>query len=332
MQLLSFKFFCLPYQQYKTKQFFFVLIKISLVVAAIYFIYHKLSENSTLDFSHFVQILSKNDIFSLNTVIFLLFVSIFNWFFEILKWQQLISSLQKISFKKSIEQCLGSLTVSLLTPNRIGEYGAKALYFKSAFRKRVLFINLISNLLQMLVTVVFGIIGMLLLSQSQNLHINGLKFINILLIGISFCALIIFIIRKTNIRIRGFSLEKIKLFLIKFSKKSLALGAVFSLFRYLIFSFQFYYLLLLFGVEIDYLEAMKLITSMYFLASIIPSLFLFDVVIKGSVALYLFTLIGIDELVILSIVTCMWILNFVMPSIIGGFYVLHFKFPENKDC
>ena len=122
------------------------------------------------------------------------------------------------------------------------------------------------------------------------------------------------------------------MFIIKFSKKSLALGAVFSLLRYLIFSFQFYYLLLLFGVEISYLEAMQLITSMYFLASIIPSIFLFDVVIKGSVALYVFSLIGINDLIILSIVTCMWILNFVLPSIIGGFYVLNFKFPENKDC
>lgn len=316
---------------YKSKQFFFVLIKISLVVIAIYFIYHKLSKNSTLEFSHFIQILSKNDILLLNTVVFLLFLSIFNWFIEILKWQQLVSSVQKISFKKSLEHCLGSLTVSLLTPNRIGEYGAKALYFHSTFRKRVLFINLISNLLQMLVTAVFGITGLLWLSQSQNLHINGLKFINILLIAIIFCVLILFVIRKTNIKIRGFSLEKIKLFLIAFSKKSLALGAIFSLFRYLFFSFQFYYLLLLFGVDISYLEAMKLITSMYFLASIIPSIFLFDVVIKGSVALYLFSLIGINELIILSIVTCMWILNFVLPSIIGGFYVLHFKFPKNKD-
>ena len=174
---------------YKSKQFFFVLIKISLVVAAIYFIYHKLSKNGTLEFSHFIQILSKNGVFSLNTVVFLLFLSTFNWFFEILKWQQLVSSLQKISFKKSIEQCLGSLTVSLLTPNRIGEYGAKALYFKSAFRKRVLFINLISNLLQMFITVVFGITGTLWLSQSQNLHTFGFKFIIILLIGILFCAL-----------------------------------------------------------------------------------------------------------------------------------------------
>ncbi|HEY5688249.1 MAG TPA: lysylphosphatidylglycerol synthase domain-containing protein [Yeosuana sp.] len=316
---------------YKNKQFFFALIKISLVVIAFYFIYQKLTNNKILYFSDFVEILSKNKVFSLKTVAFLMILTGFNWFFEILKWQQLVSSVQKISFKKSLEQCLGPLTVSLFTPNRIGEYGAKALYFSSTFRKRVLLINVINNLLQMLVTVIFGLIGMLLLSQSQNLQINGLKFIKILLIGISFCTLIILIIRKTNIKIRGFSLESLKLFLFKFPKKIITLGLLFSLFRYLIFSFQFFYLLLLFGVEISYIEAMKFITSMYFLASIIPSIFLFDVVIKGSVALYLFSLIGINELVILSIVTCMWILNFVTPSIIGGFYVLHFKLPKNKD-
>ena len=310
---------------YKSKQFFFVLIKISLVVVAIYFIYQKLTKNSTLEFSYFIQILSKNGVFSLHTVVFLLFLSSFNWFFEILKWQQLVSSLQKISFKKSIEQCLGSLTMSLFTPNRIGEYGAKALYFKSAFRKRVMFINLISNLLQMLVTVVFGIIGILLLSQSQNLHINGLKFINILLIGIASCIFIILIIRKTNIKIRGFSLQKIKLFIIEFSKKSLALGAVFSFFRYLIFSFQFYLLLRLFGVDVYYLNAMIVITTMYLAASIIPSVFIFDVVVKGSVALFIFEIVGVNDLTVLSIIMLMWILNFVIPSIIGSFFVLRFN-------
>ena len=65
---------------------------------------------------------------------------------------------------------------------------------------------------------------------------------------------------------------------------------------------------------------------MYLLASIIPSIFIFDVVIKGGIAVYLFSIIGIDELVTLSVVTLMWILNFVLPSILGSYYVLRFKF------
>ncbi|WP_375242595.1 hypothetical protein [Lacinutrix sp.] len=72
----------------------------------------------------------------------------------------------------ALQQSLGSLTASLFTPNRIGEYGAKAIYFKKQFRKRILLLNLIGNLLQMTVTVVFGIIGFSLFVSQYPIEIN----------------------------------------------------------------------------------------------------------------------------------------------------------------
>ena len=41
----------------------------------------------------------------------------------------------EINFFEAYEQCLASLTVSIITPNRIGEYGAKALFFEKENRK-----------------------------------------------------------------------------------------------------------------------------------------------------------------------------------------------------
>ena len=73
---------------------------------------------------------------------------------------------------------------------------------------------------------------------------------------------------------------------------------------------------------------MVVITSMHLLVSIIPTIFIFDVVIKGSVAVYLFEFPGINELVILSVITIMWILNFVLPSFIGSYFVIQFKMPK----
>lgn len=70
----------------KIKQFFFVLIKISIVVGASYFIYNKLAHNDNLDFSIFIAFLAKNDVFLTKNILFVLFLTIFNWFFEILKW------------------------------------------------------------------------------------------------------------------------------------------------------------------------------------------------------------------------------------------------------
>lgn len=312
----------------KTKQFFFVLIKLSIVLGAFYFIYKKLTNNSALEFSEFIDLSTKNNVFLLKNILFLLFLSIFNWFFEILKWKTLVASIKYISFKNAIEQSLGSLTTSLITPYRIGEYGAKAIYYESEFRKRILLVNLISNMLQMAVTTIFGIIGLFFLISNYNIDVNYNKLSRGLLIGLSILTLIILVIKKKKKSLNRFSFKKIKNLIFKFPKQKLILGFTYSLIRYLIFSFQFYFLLLIFKVDIDYFNAMCFITSMYLLASIIPSISIFDVVIKGSVAIYLFTFLGINNLVILSITTIMWLLNFVLPSIFGSYYVLCFNLPK----
>ena len=70
------------------------------------------------------------------------------------------------------------------------------------------------------------------------------------------------------------------------------------------------------------------ITTIYLLSSIIPTIFVLDVIVKGSVALYLFSFVGVNELTILSVVTLMWILNFVLPSVLSGFYVLNFDYAK----
>jgi len=316
---------------HKTKQFFFVLIKLSIVVGAFYFIYEKLTNNNKLEFSVFIDFLTKNDVFSIKNVLFLVFLSFFNWFFEILKWQNLVSFVKKITFTNATEQSLGSLTASLFTPNRIGEYGAKAMFYNLNYRKRIMLINLISNLLQMSITLALGLIGLWFFISKNSINVNLYKISTILVISLVLVLLIIFGIRKSKFSIKGVSLKKIKNFISDFPKNKLWLAWLFSLIRYAIFSFQFYFLLIIFKTEITYFNSMTCITSMYLLASILPSIFIFDVVIKGSVAVYLFAFLGINELTILSIITIMWLFNFVLPSIYGSFFVLNYKLPKNEN-
>lgn len=64
---------------------------------------------------------------------------------------------------------------------------------------------------------------------------------------------------------------------------------------------------------------------MYLLVSVIPMLFIFDVVVKGGIALFLFEFAGVDALIILSVITLMWLLNVVVPAVFGSFYVLNFN-------
>jgi hypothetical protein len=61
------------------------------------------------------------------------------------------------------------------------------------------------------------------------------------------------------------------------------------------------------------------------LANSLPSFQLFDFAIKGSVAVYFFGELGINEWVVVFMSTLMWILNIVFPIIIGSYFVLKFK-------
>lgn len=313
---------------YKTKQFLLALIKLSLVVAAFYFIYSKLFQNGNLSFAEFIQNLMSFSSISVNAVLILAFLSILNWFLEIRKWQTLVSSIFKISFIEAKSQSLGALTASLLTPNRIGDYGAKALYYPSQFRKKIMVLNLLGNTVQMGITTIFGVVGFMYFAFRFQPELNS-KAIFLWLSGIGMISLLLIWAFKTNwLTNQKKAISNLLDFMRRIPNKIMLKVVLFSLFRYMIFSFQFYYLLFLFGVEMEYFEAMIAISSMYLLSSIMPSIFIFDVVIKGGVAVYLFGLLKVPEFIILSIVTLMWILNFVLPSIIGSYHVLRFKLPK----
>lgn len=315
---------------YKTKQFFFVLIKLSIVVGAFYFIFKKLSANNQLNWLDFTDILAENKVFSVRNILLLIMLSTLNWLFEILKWQYLVITVQQISFKRAMEQSLASHTASLITPNRIGDYGAKVIYFHSKIRAKIILLNLFGNLSQMTITLIFGIMGLFFFVNKYPIRIDYFRITQVLFFVIVTLVLVGYVFNKTSFKIKGFSWVEIKAFLLDLSRKLMQNVLLLSLLRYLVFSFQFYLLLIFFGVDLNYFNAMIIISSMYLLVSVIPMLFIFDVVIKGSIALLLFSFAGVDAFVILCIIMLMWLLNVVLPTIFGSFYVLNFNLSNSS--
>lgn len=309
---------------YKSKQIFWLLIKLSIVFGCAYFIWHKLNNNQQIIFSDFSQNLFKNDVLSIKNSILLLLFSFINWFLEILKWQTLVSFIKKNSFFSATKQSLASLTTSLITPNRIGEYGAKALYFEKHLRKKVLNLNFIGNLHQLFATVFFGVIGMGYFMSSQEIILNKNLIINSILI-VCFVILASFLIWKYLTSKTTF----FKNFTVIISKKQHLKISMLSFLRYLIFSHQMYFLILIFKIDISYIDAITAIFLMYLISSFIPMLSLFDAILKGSVAIFIFSFFSINSITILSVTTCMWVLNFAIPAIVGSYFVLIFN-PNKK--
>ena len=312
----------------RLKQIAFMAIKLAIVFGAGYFIYEKLLHNDTLDFHYFLRLLQDNKIITATNIVILLAFSLLNWSLESLKWKILVNEIKVISISAAIKQSLSSLTASIITPNRIGEYGAKAIYYPKISRKKILGLNLIGNLTQLGATIIFGIIGLLYIVNTYEIPVFYYKTIRLAVFGIVFLFFFFTYSSRKKHTVKGYSFSKLSQFFKGVGRQTIITTGFLSVLKYIVFSHQFYFLIWLFGIEITYLEAIAFITSMYIIVSVIPTIFILDVIVKGSVAVWLFSFVGANEFVVLAITTLMWIFNFAFPATIGSYFVLQFKLTQ----
>ena len=298
---------------HKAKQFLVLLIKLLIVGGAFYFIYNQLATNDKLDWEKFILLFQKNQ--SVAGIGFIVLLSVLNRYFEILKWQNLVSYLRKISLAEASKQVLGALTAGLFTPNGLGEYAGKALFFEKSKTKKIVFLNLICNGIQMILSIVFGTIG---------LWVLGYGFW-VLIIFLSAFALWILGFGLKKFKIKGYSIEKLLHKTNEIPKSIHQKNIFLAVCRYLVFSHQYYFLFLAFDVDLPYFTLIATIASVYFLASSLPSFQFLDFAVKGSVAVYFFGILGVNEWIVVFISTLMWFLNVVLPVIIGSYYVMNFS-------
>ncbi|MNE32672.1 hypothetical protein D3C80_1262930 [compost metagenome] len=304
---------------HKTKQFLVLLIKLLIVGGAFYFIYNQLANNDKLDWQKFIVLFQKNQ--SVTGISFILLLSVLNRFFEILKWQTLVEFIHKISLGEATKQVLAALTAGLFTPNGVGEYAGKALFFEKKDTKKVLFLNLICNGIQMILTVIFGLFGLLYFNAQYNVITT--KTVMILFGILLIVFVVLFSVKK--ITIKGYSIEKLIHKINEIPKSIHQKNILLAICRYLVFSHQYYFLFLAFDVDLPYLTLIATVTSVYFLASSLPTFQFLDFAVKGSVAVYFFGILGVNEWIVIFISTLMWFLNVVLPVVIGSYYVLNFK-------
>lgn len=297
----------------KAKQFGVFIVKLLIVIAAFYFIYSQIAGNPKLDLDQFRSlVLEKASVLGIS---FLLLFSVANRFLEILKWQNLVSHIRPMSLAESTKQVLGALTTGIFTPNGLGEYAGKALFFEKEKTKKILFLNLICNGIQMVLTVIFGTAGLVLLGYWK-------WALAIVVIAFSFLLIAYF---TKNIKVKGYSLRKLTDRINQIPKNIHQKNIILAVCRYLVFSHQYYFLFLAFDVALPYPILMAAIASVYFLASSLPSFQFLDFAVKGSVAVFFFGKLGVNEWIVVFISTVMWLLNVVLPVIIGSYYVLKFE-------
>jgi len=316
----------MPRLSHKATQLLWATLKILIVLLAGYFIYDKLDRGDLRSLQFQLSEISTSSLY-LYIIIILLFTAA-NWFFEIKKWQTLVSINRLVRFRESAIQTLTAHLVGFVTPAKAGDYGAKALYYPKQQRKQILFLNFIGNMYQLLATLIFGSIGLGVIAFFTSGTAIFFWSLSI------FMALVLYqilpkILRSVHWTLKGNPWYKIKKYWKSIAAPIKKKVRLFSFIRYIIFAHQFYLILYLLGATTSYPFVMACICATYLVSSIIPVMQLLDVVVRGGVAVLIFGWFNVPEEIVLSTVLLMWLLNVVIPLLPGAYFLLVQKQTSN---
>ncbi len=312
-------------------------IKVTIVVVALLYIYRKLSDTVAAyfwpnDLSGFVA----SHISELVLVLLLLPV---NWLLEAYKWKILIQDLESISLRQALRSVLAGVTFGTATPNRIGEFGGRVFFLKTADRIAATGRAFVGSFMQSLVTFLFGLFGFWVLHgkvtytflADEALWTVFVAFAILVLV----CAVGIFLFSKISpVVYRKIFIENWKRTwdaIKSIGKKRQLVVLVLSFVRYLVYSVQFLLVLRVFCVSFTLPDLFAAIAVTYFAITVIPTFALTEVVVRGSAAVYFIGALSCSSNMVLVASLSIWAVNIAVPALIGVFFVFQLRFLNDKN-
>lgn len=275
-------------------------------------------------------------------VIALVFV---NWGFEARKWQVLVKTLQPFRFLTAYKSVLSGVTLSLNTPNRIGEYGGRILYVREGNRIKAISLSIAGSISQLIVTLVMGCAGLVYIIYSNGSNapqlIMGLPsfWINTLLF-LSSCATVIVLLFYFRLSWLIKLVEKIPSasrvvqyisVLDDFNVKLLLRLLSLSFFRYVVFVIQYILLLQVLDVSILWVNGFGVISILFLVLAIVPSFAIADLGIRGKFSTELLSFYSKNTVGIIGTTFGIWFINLFIPALAGSVLILSIKFLKTNN-
>jgi len=337
----------------KIRKTYNFLIRLLIIIATYGFIYkeifygHDFSKIFTEFESAFKDI---STIILLLVCIVLVFV---NWGIETSKWQYLIRKIEKVPYLKSYKAVLSGVAISSFTPNRIGEFLGRVFILEKANRVEGILITILGSISQFLVTFILGATGIaIFVMLFKDLITNELGisddlfmylYLALALITIALFAFLLMLFLKVSAvkdfvyRLIGNSWKKLKKYTKVFNLyqfRELLKVLAYSLLRYIVFTLQFYLMLKIFGINLPLISGFIMISIILFAITIIPTIAIAELGIRGSVALFIIGTYleshGVSnfnlDLGIIAASSGIWLINLAVPALIGAIMVFNLKF------
>jgi len=310
-----------------------------LLIILCYSLYRQLTQQTDLE-QRWQQIKNSWQSRKFLAVIFLMLV---NWGIEAKKWQLLVSHVQQFSFIKAFKSVLAGCSITMLTPNRIGEYGGRILFLNEENRIKAISLNIASSISQLLVTMVMGCGGLIFLRFFSHNNSNALTvlpdFWGNVLIYFSISGTVLLFLFYIRLAWLVRLIEKVPAFtrvikhitvLDEFSASQLLTILSLSLLRYLVFVLQYVLLLQVLQVNIEVGLSFWLISVFYLVMAVAPTIGFLELPVRAKASMELMKLYSTNTLGIETAALAIWLINLVIPALIGSLLILGIKIVKEK--
>lgn len=271
------------------------------------------------------------------------FMMLVNWGLEARKWQLLVRPLEDVSFRRAFGAIMSGVSLSINTPNRIGEYGGRILYLKNRNKLKAIAATIVGSISQLIITLLFGLIGMVYyINNFQLIKLDQYFAPNVwenILLGllVVICTLVIILYFRLQLIVAVFDkvrwLRKGKVYIniiSRYSPRQLETLLILSTIRYLVFSAQYLILLYALGVTFVWWQGLLMVSVIYLVMAMVPTIAIAELGLRGQVSIYFLGLLSMNTAGIIAATVALWLVNLILPAVIGAVLLLGVKIFKDK--
>lgn len=319
-------------------------IKIIIVLFSFGYIYNKVFREMEKDeFQNLSPLVTIEN--SLGLFSFAVLMVFINWGLEALKWQFLVSKVERVSFAKSYKAVLSGVTVSIFTPLKMGEYVGRILHLNPGNRIKGTVLTVYGSMAQLFVTILFGSVALVYFLPKMyvidtNMHLLWYYLYIVLIVILNLFLLmallnpsfLVSVINKTSLPQKWKKYFKV-LSLFKPSELFREV-LIISVLRYLIFSFQFYFCLKVFNVDLPLFDGLVIIAITFLFLSFLSVSALLELGFTRSAIclelVHVFYASNYSKQVVVDAdvwqaSTVLWLINLAIPAMLGAIFLYGVK-------
>jgi hypothetical protein len=254
-----------------------------------------------------------------------------NWGIESHKWRWLMRPVELIGRRQAFLATVAGTSVSLITPNRTGEFVGRVLFLAPENRVAGAFATALGGIAQFVVTLVAG--G----SSLALMHLAGLAMpwpmgwsstaLVSLTALVTVGSLVLYfqpgILRQLLLLVPFLRrMERTSVVLNGYVRRELMHVLALSALRYLVFGLQFVWALGLFESGVSMGEAILAVPVIYLIATVVPTFLLTELGVRGSASVGLLIPLGAAAAPVLLATFTVWAINLVLPALAGSIILL----------